>query len=75
MARWLKNVLKWAGVDINTYSAHSYRSVSSSKAHQGGAQISDILKQGQLKSHQTWQKYYLKDIITTTNTCAAALLN
>ena len=74
MARWLKNVLSWAGVDTTTYTAHSFRSASSSKAHQGGASVTDILRQGQWKSQQTWQKYYFKEILQT-DTCADAILN
>ena len=74
MARWLKNVLHWSGVDTSTYSAHSFRSASSSKAHQAGVGISDILKQGQWKSQQTWQKYYFKTI-DQQSACASAILD
>ena len=46
VARWLKNVLQWAGIDIKTFQAHSYRAASSSYAKAAQAPITDILQQG-----------------------------
>lgn len=42
VARWLKEILKKAGNDEKVFSAHSYRSVSSSAALARGVQLKDI---------------------------------
>ena len=58
IARWLKNILQWAGIDITQFKAHSYRAASTSYAQTVQVPVTDILQQGQWKSEKTWQKYY-----------------
>lgn len=44
VARWLKEILKKTGIDEKVFSAHSYRSASTSAAFAGGVQLKDILE-------------------------------
>ena len=62
IARWLKDTLKLAG--IQNYSAHSYRSASTSLAFCRTVPLKDIMAQGQWTNLNTWAKYYKKEIST-----------
>ncbi|KXJ23929.1 hypothetical protein AC249_AIPGENE206 [Exaiptasia diaphana] len=44
MGRWLKDVLKEAGVDTCVFKAHSTRSASTSSARRSGVSVQDIFK-------------------------------
>ena len=57
---WLKCALKEAGIDINKYKAHSFRSASTSKALVLGLSVKDILNRGNWHNESTWQKFYQK---------------
>ena len=62
---WIVNHLRLAGIDTNTFKAHSTRSASSSKAKVGGASIQDILSRGAWSTKSsTWQRFYHKEIIS-----------
>ena len=75
IARWLKAVLLLAGVDDGVFSAHSYRSASTSKASLADVPISDILRQGQWASERTWIGHYRRELLPTTNAFADAMLD
>ena len=45
-ARWIKEVLKWAGIDTKIYQAHSIRAAATSKAFLKGQSVADIIKRG-----------------------------
>jgi len=60
-ARWVKEMLKIVGIDINIFQAHSKRSASSSKAYKKGANLKDILKMGNWSNASVWQKFYNKE--------------
>lgn len=62
IARWLKYVLDLAGVDTNTYKAHSFRGASVSAAFMKGCRVSDILKTADWSSVKNFKKFYLRDI-------------
>lgn len=62
VSRWIKKVLKHAGIDISAYSAGSTRAASSSKAHKSGVAIDFILKKGGWTQSSTFGKYYKKPI-------------
>ena len=66
ISRWVKEVLKLSGIDINTYQAHSTRSAASSKANIECLRIEDILKKGNWSKESTWQRYYNKEITPNT---------
>ena len=61
-ARWLKEVLKWAGIDTKTYQAHSVRAAATSKAFMKGLSVSDIIKRGNWSQESTWQKFYNREV-------------
>ena len=61
VARWLKDILSQAG--IKNYTAHSYRSASTSLAFCRTLSIKEIMAQGQWTQLNTWAKYYHKEII------------
>ena len=58
IARWLKEVLRAAGVDTSVYSAHSYRGAASSAANRVSVPVSKILARGQWSSEDTWRNHY-----------------
>ena len=60
IARWLKDALKEAG--ITNYTAHSYRSASTSLAFCRTVSLKEILEQGQWTQQNTWSKYYKKEL-------------
>ena len=58
LARWLKLVLKLAGIDTNNYKAHSYRGAGLSKAYQRGASLQQIVAAGNWANATTFQRFY-----------------
>ena len=58
LARYVKNFLGMAGIDLTVFSAHSTRSASSSKANNIGLSLKDIAKAAGWKSGNTFQKFY-----------------
>ena len=68
IARWLKEVLKWAGIDTKIYQAHSVRAAATSKAFMKGLSVPDIIKKGNWSRESTWQTFYNKDIKSVSTT-------
>ena len=64
ISRWLKEILKEAGIDIKIFRGHSTRSASSSKAGLAGISTDEILKRGSWSNESTWQKFYNKEILS-----------
>ena len=62
IANWLKNVLDLAGINTGRYSAHSYRSSSTSAAAFSGISIGTILKSASWKNADVFKKHYLTGI-------------
>ena len=62
IARWVKEVLSLAGIDISQFSAHSTRSASTSSAFKSGVPISDIMKVSDWTQASTFKKFYQKPI-------------
>ena len=46
IVRWVKNTLTQAGVNINIFSSHSWRSSASGKADNMGVDLDTMLKMG-----------------------------
>ena len=44
ISRWIKNVLREAGIDTEVFKGHSTRSASTSKAGLGGTFLTEILE-------------------------------
>ena len=57
-AHWIKDTLKKAGVDTNTFKAHSVREASTSTAVGKGLHIADVLKTADWSSESTFRQFY-----------------
>ena len=51
-----------SGIDSGRYTAHSFRSASTSAAAFGGVSIMTIMKSASWKNVDTFKKFYLKDL-------------
>ena len=67
LARWVKNMLHFSGIDTSHYAAHSCHSASSSKAGVSGVPMEQMLKCGQWKSSHSFVRFYNKDIVQLTH--------
>lgn len=56
-----------AGIDVNTFTDHSCRVASASKAKKVGNSLNDIFKTGYWSKEHTFKKIYSKDIINMDN--------
>ena len=63
VSRWLKDILKKTGIDVNTFKGHSTWSASSSKAGLARISTDEILKRESWSTESTWQRFYNKEII------------
>ena len=62
LARWVKDVLREAGIDITVYGPHSCRAASSSAAKRGGANIQTILDTAGWSDNSTFARYYQRTV-------------
>lgn len=63
ISRWIKTTLKDSGIDVNTFTAHSTRHASTSKAHQLGVNIDVIRKTaGWSGNSMTFGKFYHRTV-------------
>ena len=60
IARWLKEVLKMAGIDVTVFTAHSTRGASSSAAADSGITTGDILKTADWSTDSVFRKFYYR---------------
>ena len=60
IARWLKEVLKLSGIDVNIFTAHSTRSASVSAAADSGVTTNDILKAADWSTESVFRKFYYR---------------
>ena len=58
IARWLKEMLKLSGVDVNMFTAHSTRSASVTAAADSGVTTNDILKAADWSTESVFRKFY-----------------
>ena len=58
VGHWIKNQLAAAGIDTTTFTAHSTRGASASKAASMGVPISQILKTANWASESTFSRFY-----------------
>ena len=63
ISRWIKNIMKAAGIDTNVFKPHSCRSASNSKAKHSGLPTDIILKRGSWSNVETFLKFYFRTII------------
>ena len=64
IGRWLKEVLKRAGVDIQKFSAHSTRSASVSAAKTLNISVKTILDTAGWSNTETFAKFYDRPLIS-----------
>lgn len=64
LARWLKEVLHNAGINVKQYSAHSTRSATVSAASAKNIPVEKILQTAGGKSEKTFAKFYKKPILS-----------
>lgn len=62
IGRWIKAVLKLAGINTNLFRPHSVISAASSAAKMAGVPLSTILKTAGWSKQDTFTKYYDKEI-------------
>jgi site-specific recombinase XerD len=60
LARWIKDILQLAGIDTETFSAHSIRRASTSEALRQGISISEILNMADWSQENTFSKFYYR---------------
>ena len=62
IARWIKQMLGYCGIDSGKYTAHSCRAASTSAALFQGVSIGTIVKSASWSNVKTFKKFYLKEI-------------
>lgn len=62
LGRWIKAMLAEAGVNTSSFTAHSTRSASASKAARSGVPIDTILKTAHWSNESTFSKFYRRDV-------------
>ena len=62
IARWLKCVLKDAGIDVKMFTAHSVRGASSSAAAMAGVTTNDILKAADWSTDSVFRRFYYRPV-------------
>ena len=73
LARWLKSLLERAGIDTDTFKAHSVRGAATLAAARAGVTTSDILKAAGWSSESVFTKFYYKPV--QSGTFGAAVLS
>ncbi len=58
LGRWIKSVLRRAGIDTLVFSAHSTRGAAASAAARAGVPIDDILRSGRWSRRSTFERFY-----------------
>ena len=62
LGHWLKKVMKSAGVDTDTFTAHSTRGAATSKAKSTGVSVRDILKAANWSTSSTFCRFYHRPV-------------
>ena len=62
LARWTKDIMSRAGIDISVYKAHSTRGASASGLAQAGVPLDQILKLGSWSDISTFKMFYLRSL-------------
>ena len=60
IARWLKNVMKDAGIDVSIFKGHSVRWASTSKAAAQGFSVREIMDRANWSGASTFKTFYHK---------------
>ena len=63
-SRWIKEILKETGIDVDVSKGHSSSSASTLKACLSGISVDDILSRGSWSNESMWQKLYHKQVLS-----------
>ena len=74
ISRWIKEVMKSAGIDTDNFKPHSTRAAATSAAARCEVPIADILNKAGWKNEKTFQKYYRKPLQTAGHRFDRAVL-
>ena len=74
LSRWIKEILKAAGINTEKYSPHSTRAASTSKCGSKGLQIDEILKTAGWSNAGTFARFYRKPFDTEEQNFGNTLL-
>ena len=74
ISRWVKDTMKDAGLDISTFKPGSTRAAATSKAHQAGVPMDEILRAGAWSSETTFRKWYKKELLRDKEKFVKAVL-
>merc|ERR1712121_531452 len=62
IARWIKGVMKKAGIDITKYKAHSVRGATTSKARAQGLSTNEVMERANWSKAKTFYRFYHREI-------------
>jgi len=74
ISRWIKTVMKAAGVDVSIFKPHSTRSAATCAANNNDIPVENILAAAGWSSAKTFQAWYNKPVIKDSNTFASGVL-
>ena len=74
LSRWIKEVLKSAGIDTEKYAPHSTRAASTSKCRSKGLQMDEIMKTAGWTNAGTFARFYSKPVETGQRNFGKTLL-
>ena len=60
IARWLKEMLKLAGIDVSTFSGHSVRGASTSAAAGAGLTMNEIMQAADWSTESVFRRFYYR---------------
>ena len=66
-SKWVKKMLRLAGIDLSMFTAHSTRSASTSAALAANVPLETILKTAGWTKESTFRKFYNKPIVRTSS--------
>jgi len=75
IGKWIKFVLRAAGIDLRIFGAHSTRAAATSKAGTFGVPLSTIIRTAGWSNDQMFRKFYNKPISRNTEFASAILEN
>ena len=74
LSRWVLEVLREAGINVDKYKSHSTRGATTSAAKRLGVPVSLILKQASWKEASSFARFYDKELDNDTTDVAQRLL-
>ena len=60
IARWIKTVMRSAGIDTRLFKAHSVRGAAATNAYTTGMPVAQILKMADWSNERTFRRHYLR---------------